>query len=328
MSDSPTDDIAVDESRPAADGNIAESSPADKGGSMLDAVLSAIEPKDNEKSPSSAPDSETNTGAQSIDAPKGDKAGDPDADDLSESEIDRLHHKTKKQVQKLIGQRKDLESHVSMLRPKAEQYDTIVSHIRETGLDSADLDNLFEIGTLMKKGDLFAARDKLMPFVQAILEATGGVLPDDLEEARAAGQLSEQHARELAEMRSRNVLNQHQNGVRQLADAQNVSRQVIGGMVGAVNDWEQIKRRSDPDWGLKAPEIEAGLELAMRRGAQPRTVQEAVQMAENELAKVEAKLKRFRPQLKSVRPISGGSQASAVAGSPKSMRDAVMQSLG
>jgi hypothetical protein len=304
----------------------ADSSPAnDQGGSMLDAVLTAIEPKDKETSPSSAPVAEGSTDPQkAADGQKPEADADPD---LSESEIDRLHHKTRKQVQKLLGQRKDLEYSVSTLRPKAEQYDAIAEHIRKTGLDSSDLDNLFEIGTLMKKGDLFAARDKLMPFVQAILEATGGVLPKDIEDARKAGQLSDQHAKELAEARSRNVLNQHQNAYRQQADTSEASRQFMGHVVSAVNDWEQVKRRSDPDWSLKAPEIRQALELAIFKGAQPRTVQDAIRMSEDALAAVEIKLKQFRPQPRAVRSISGMPQASTPAGAPKSMLDAIMQSL-
>lgn len=306
--------------------SVAESSPAEQGGSMLDAVLSAIEPKDTEKSLDSAPDTTKATGAQSTDgqAPKDTAASDSD---LSEAEIAVLHHKTRKQIHKLIGQRKDLESSVSALRPKADQYDQIASHIRKTGLNSVDLDNTFEIATLIKKGDLFAARDKLMPIVQAILEATGGVLPKDIEQARAAGHLSDQHARELAEARSRNVLNQHQNGVQREADAQEGARQFLGGVVSAVNDWEQVKRSKDPDWGLKAPEIKQALELAIFKGAQPRTTQDAIRMAEDALVMVEAKLKQFRPQPRAIRSISGMPQVSTAAGAPKSMLEAVMQSL-
>jgi hypothetical protein len=326
MDESSTDqDLETDVSE-----SVAESSPAEQGGSMLDAVIAAIEPKDKETSPSSAPDSTKATDTQSTDGSTPEevkpKVTDPDPD-MSEAEINSLHHKTKKQIQKLIGQRKDLESSVSALRPKADQYDQIASHIRTTGLNSADLDNLFEIGTLMKKGDLFAARDKLLPYVQQILEATGGVLPKDLEAAVEAKELSLQHARELAEARSRNILNQHQNGVRQQSDAQEGHRQFLGGVVSAVNDWEQGKRRSDPDWSLKAPEIKAALELAIFKGARPNSVQEAVKMAEDALVTVDAKLKQFRPQPRAVRSISGMPQASTATGPPKSMLEAVMQSL-
>jgi hypothetical protein len=322
MADPSTDqDLDTDVSE-----SIADSSPAEQGGSMLDAVIAAIEPKDKETSPDSAPSPDGPTGAQSADGAKVPGAEDIDSD-LSEVEIDRLHHKTKKQVQKLLGQRKDLESSVSALRPKADQYDAIASHIRTTGLNSSDLDNLFEIGTLMKKGDLFAARDKLMPFVQAILEATGGVLPKDLETAVAAKELSPQHARELAEARSRVALNQYQGGVREQMDSQRDFHQFTGSVVGAVNDWEAGKRRSDPDWGLKAPEIKAALELAIFKGTQPRTVQDAVKMAEDALAGVEAKFRQFRPQPRAVRSISGMPQASTATGPPKSMLEAVMQSL-
>jgi hypothetical protein len=303
--------------------SVAESSPAEQGGSMLDAVLSAIKPEDAETSPSSAPVAEGSTDTQ----PDGAKS--PAADpDLSEAEINSLHHKTKKQVQKLLSQRRDLEYNVSTLRPKAEQYDAIAEHIRKTGLNSSDLDNLFEIGTLMKKGDLFAAREKLMPFVQAIMEATGGVLPPDIEAARREGKLSDQHARELAEARSRNALNQHQNAYRQQADTQEGARQFLGHVVNAVNDWESVKRRSDPDWALKAPEIKEQLEHAIKvRGIEPRTVQDAIKMAEDALAVVMQRRAQYRQPPRAIRSISGVPQASITAGPPKSMLDAMMQSL-
>lgn len=324
MAESSTD--AVIEKVEADDVKPAESSSAEQGGSMLDAVLAAIEPENKEKSPGSAPVSEQ-ADAQSTDTPKG-EAADSDIDHLwSDDEKARLHHKTKERIEKLISRAKDAEHYNSTLRPKAEQYDAIASHLQQTGLSSSDLDNTIEIATLIKKGDLFTARDKIMPIVQVILEATGGVLPRDLEEEVKAGTLSAQRAQELAEARSRNVLNTHQNGVRQQMDAQENANRFVRDVMVTVNDWEKVKQRSDPDWGLKAPEIRAGLELAILKGVHPKSVQEAVKMAENELGKVEAKMRQFRPQPKPVRSISGTPQASTAADQPKSLRDAVMQSL-
>jgi hypothetical protein len=293
---------------------------------MLDAVMSALEPK--EPSPSSAPDSAKAADAQTVDSAQAPKADGSDPDDLSEDEISRLHHKTRKQINKLIGRVKDFENHVSTLRPKAEQFDAITDRIRQTGLDGADLNNLFEIGSLMKKGDLFAARDKLMPYVEAIMKATGGVLPQDLEAEVRAGQISEQRARELAEMRSRSHLTQSQMQQGEQQRAQEASQQFLGNVVNSVNSWEEAKRRSDPDWSLKAPEVKAALELAILKGAKPQSTQQAIQMAETALKEVEAKLSRFRPAPKPVRHVFGSPQGKEAASAPKSMLDAVMQAVG
>lgn len=328
MPDSSTEPVSTEgaQAPDVQDVNTTDSSSADQSGSMLDAVMAAIDP-DKEKSLISAPDSAKAAEPQSTEGAKAPKAGDPDLEDLTQVEIDKLHHKTRKQINKLIGQRKDLENHVSLLRPKAEQLDQITDQIQRTGLDGADLNNLLEIGSLMKKGDLFAARDKLMPYVQAIVEATGGVLPKDLEDAIKAGQLSEQHARELAEARSRTVLNQHQSTVQEQERGQVAAHQFLGQVVNSVNEWEQGKRRSDPDWSLKAPEIRAALELAILKGAQPKSPQEAIQMAEKALIEVDAKLKQFRPPPRAVHSVSGSPQASRAAVEPKSMLEAISKSL-
>jgi hypothetical protein len=327
MASSPEDQVTdAGESEGVKDVDAAESSGAEQGGTMLDAVTAALD-KGKEPSPGSESGSARDAAPQSIDGEKP-KSGEIDPDHMSDDEIAKLHHKTTKHIKKLVSQLKDVESHVSTLRPKAEQFDLITERIRQTGLEGPDLNNLFEIGALMKRGDLFAARDKIMPYVEAIAKATGTVLPPDLEQAQKAGQISAQHASELAEMRSRSALTQNQMQMREQQYGQETARQFLGQVVNSVNDWEAAKKRTDPDWSLKAPEVQAAIELAILKGQQPRTVQDAVKMAENALAGVDARFKQYRPQPKAVRNVSGSPQASTAAGAPKSMLEAVLQSLG
>ena len=306
----------------------AESSPAE-GESYLDAVLGALK-KDKEESPASAPVAEKAPEAQADPEKSGEAK--PDPDELTPDELKRLPQKTQKRIQDLLGERKALTAELEPLKTAKQRLDAITDQFRSTGLDGKDIDAVLEIGTLLKRGDLFAAKAKLAPIMEVIERATGGVIPADIVEAHKAGQISEQHARELAQARARALSEQQLRESREVEQQQAAERQQAehfqASVIKTVNDWEAGKRQRDPDWNLKAPQVRQQIKLELLEGARPQSTQEAVAMAEKALATVDATLRQFRPAPKAVQHVFGSPSGPRSVSAPKSHHDVVFDLLG
>jgi hypothetical protein len=292
---------------------------------MLDAVTAALD-KTDEGSPPSDPvkvvASETKA--------ETDPTKVATETDLTPEELARLPAKTKKRIQDLLVQRSDVEGKLKALEPKAAQYDVIVKQIRDTGLDQADLNVGFELMTLLKKGDLFGAREKLAPIWAQVSRLTGGVIPQDLNEEIAAGKLTEARARELATARAAAELgNSRQQMAAREAEA-SAARDLNVNVVGTVNAWEKSKAALDPDWKLKAPEIMRSLKLSLLEGARPKNAQEAVAMAEKALEEVNTRLRSYRPAPRAIKAVVSGVGASSRSNpaEPRNMLDLVRSTLG
>ena len=307
----------------------ADSSPA-QGESYLDAVLGAL--KDKGESPASAQVAEKAPEAQAEPEKSGEAK--PDPDELTPDELKRLPQKTQKRIQDLLGERKTLTAELEPLKVAKQRLDNITEQFRSTGLDGKDIDTVLEIGTLLKRGDLFAAREKLAPIWEVIQRATGSVIPADIADAHKAGQISEQHARELAEARARaqseQQLRQSQVAEQQRAAERQQAEQFQATVVKTVNDWEAGKRQRDPDCNLKAPQVrqQIKLELLDPNVAKPQSAQEAVQMAEKALATVDAMLRQFRPAPRAVQHVSGSPSGPRSVAAPKTHHDVVFDLLG
>lgn len=293
--------------------------------SMLDAVQAALDAEDTEEAATSKPGE---TEGELKPAVEGEVKAKDDSE-LSELDLSRLSLKAQKRIRGLVKDLGKADTKAAEFEPKAKAYDTITTQIRETGLDQNDLSVTFDIATALKRGDAFRARQLMAPIWEAVNNATGGVLPDDLAAEVQGQKLSYSRAQEIAVARAAAAQTARQGQVHRERQEATNAQQLRDGAVNSVNDWERTKSASDPDWKLKAPEIMRSIKLSLLEGNKPKSPAEAVAMAERALADVNERFRTYRPAPRAVRAVvsGGGASRSNSDPAPKSMMDVINASL-
>lgn len=312
----------------------AEASTAEDGqqkGDMLSAVKAALEPKEN------APDS-ANQGSEKDSTEAADKEGgegEDDSDDFSEEEKARLSQKAKRRFHKLANEVTSLTKERDELRPQAQQFQQVARFVADAGLSIDEVNRGFDIMAAVKQNPL-RAYEMMTPLYEQLQQMVGAVLPNDLREAVDLGRISEAHARELARSRAAATLHeQRSQRIEQRSQFERQQNHVAGqwdGAARATTEWENSKAKSDPEWKLKQPRVVEILELDLlkRQRANPQfvpTQEQAVEMANEALKKVNDEFKRLRPKPKAVGAITDVGASPGAKTKPKTMLDAVEQGL-
>lgn len=317
-------DTAVQNLDQGAEGTKAESSPA-KDVSLLDAVKASLKPKTGASSASTDKDVQKPEGG----AASEDEEPEPTADPTKE-ELARYHSKTRKQVTRLLDQRRDLETKVKDMTPDAEGFRKITAFINDSGMSKDEFNILCDVGRNMKQ-DPHRALEMLRPYVEKLLQVTGEALPADLKQQVDQGYLTEANARELARTRSKNQVLEQRTQRATEADRQRQeqdrTQRHVGDVQGAISTWETGQAKNDPDWKLKQERIGNEIELEVRRNGFPKTTAAAVELANKALERVNADMARFAPRKTNVQPLPNAGSPRPVVTAPKTALDAVRQSL-
>lgn len=324
---------------PAEDANktsTAESSAADDGEkgpkSLLDAVKAAVKP-DTGAAGSPAAESGEGKSAEGQSKPAGEKpeGEEEDLGEVTDEELRGYHSKTRRRVKQLLGRIQERDDQLGKLQPKAQHYDQIVSFCQTAGMNSEEVNTLFNVGATLKSGDPEKALEMIEPYYQALLKATGRLLPDDLRQDLETGRISEQRAHELSRMRARTGFSQEQvqrtqDEVRR-RDAEAEHKQTVADVGKAVTEWERQQSASDPDYKLKAPRVTEKIELAFARGVVPRNAKEAIDLAVKCKKEVDDELGRILPKKREIREVTGGTSVNA-APPPTSTLEAIKRAVG
>ena len=241
----------------------------------------------------------------------------------------------------LIQERNEYRNMAEEYRPVADEYRKIESYMASNNLLPQEVAQGFEIMALIKN-DPFTARQRLVQYVQMLDQVTGdGPLPNDLRAEVEQGYITEQRARELAQMRHRQQYTQARSQMdlqRQQAEAQRqmamqqqqAHQQLFEAQKGAVSTWEADIRAKDPDYSRIQPWVFKELRL-LSQDSPPRSPQEAVALAQQAYKSVKDGLRRLNPQRSGTLP-TARSEQSASGGSagpqPSSMLEAIMQAAG
>jgi len=279
----------------------------DKGPtSTLDAVKAALgKPKDAEATPT--PEGKPDA------AEAGPSSENPDDDlpeEVTDDELSHYHSRTRKRIKGLVEKVKTLGGTVESLTPKAERFDQITRFVADAGLDTDEVNTLFEVGRLMKS-DPAAAYKAIMPYVVQLQQVLGVVLPQDLQQEVSQGLIATERAQELARARAEAGLSRQRAELVESRTQQEQAGRVTADIERSVAEWEQKWSSTDPDYRAKQPRVmkEIELELLRRRGSGrlPRTTTEAVALAEQARKTVEEDLKAFIPRKPEIKPVTGGS---------------------
>jgi len=249
---------------------------------------------------------------------------DDDAYEASETDEADVPFNKHPRFRKLIAERNEL-------RPKAEQYDQITGYLKTNGLSADEAAKGFEIMALMKN-DPAKAVQALQPYLQNLALATGYTLPDDIQQRLDDGYLDESDAREMARLRAENQRSEQRNAYRLEAEQRARADEALTNAAAAVEAWEAKTRSSDPDYDLKADELDDRVKVIMaeRRAngySAPLTADEAINIAKTAYDEV---TKRNQARFGNKRPIrsaSGGKLGGTPTPEPNSLMEAVQNAL-
>ena len=265
---------------------------------------------------------------------------DEDSDDDEERELTDKELKSKEKTRKRFEQLQTKYRSIKEERVKVEQerdqyrgfYDQYNGYLEKNNISSEEANKLFDIGALMKN-DPQKALQAMTPYYNQLLQITGNVLPQDLKQQVEQGYITEQHARELSTQRATNA--NHQNRMemqKQQYQQQEVQRQqeLNTNIQSALANLERGWQSSDPDYKVKSTRIQERVKLmwyeASQKGQMPKSVDEAVGMAERAKKEVEKELKQFQPR-KPINPVEGGG-SSLTKPEPKNTLDVIRQTVG
>ena len=306
--------------------------------STFDVVMNAIKPEGNEDGGSSEEDKSKKPDGDKKPKDEKDKA-DEDFEDFSPEERARMKKGTTERFDKLKGLYRESKEKVTQLSTQLEQatveagyYRQFVGFLEENRLSQDEANQLFHVGALMKN-DPMKALEIMTPYYNELLQITGNILPPDLQQQVKQGYITRETALELSRHRmagrTTQAINEERQSHQQQQDAIRQQKNVAT-MQTAIADWERQWSSSDPDYARKKDRVLDRVELllvrAQKNGTLPKTVDEAVKLANQAKTEVEADFKRQTPQRKQVRPVDGGSSATNVP-EPKSTADVIRRTL-
>lgn len=261
-------------------------------------------------------------------------AGEEELPDPTPEELKAMKPDVQRRVRQLLDQRRAAFQELTALKPAAEGYQTIRSFMARNNLVDQEVAELFQLGADLKSGDpkrLQAFVDRVMPRLQAALEATGQTIPADLRSRVDSGEMTEDAAREFARTRHQATFaetraQQAQQQVQTAAVVQ--ARQSI---LNAVNAWHEQTRKTDPDFDLKSDAMTLAAQAIVAQRGQPRTPAEAIEFAKAAYEKANAIVSKAQPQRTATRPTPSATVASAnrsgVRPAPQTLADAIGQAF-
>lgn len=329
---------------PPADSPTAEKQDAKPSPSLADAVRAAL--AGGKEQPSGS--SEGEGSGDATDPPEGEKPPEGDEEDpgeFTEEELNSQKPKTQARIKKLLKQTETLTGKVTELEPQAAGFRAIQDYAKASNLSREDVNTGFEIMRMMRN-EPAKALEALTPIFNQLRELVGEVLPQDMQSRVNTGAISLEDAKEISRLRAGHgitVATQKQTEERTAQDRQSEqarqSEQLKADVGSAITKWESDWKSADPDYSLKSNRVNAEIERVLLRetvlaqqgkpNKLPKTVAEAVKMADDVKRDVEKELRQFIPKRNT--PINHVSGNGAMQGSKpvaKSVHDAVAQAVG
>jgi hypothetical protein len=292
--------------------------------SILDAVTAAL---DKTKGEGSSPSDDADRSEAKESA--GDKPDDETAElgEPTDEELAGYHSKTRRRVKWLLDQRNEAKAELDRLKPSVDGWTGLQGYMRDTNLSVDEVNEGFEAMRLMKN-DPLKALPVLKGYVQRLEQLAGENLSPEMQQAVEAGEISEQHARELSRAKSSASLASAQSAqaaerARQLAANQGFERHAAD-VSRVVNEWDSQQATSDPDYALKRSRVMERVKLALYEEGYPRTTQAAVDLVSKIKKDVDEEFKKLSPKREQIKPITAAGSAPARP-EPKTMLDVVRQ---
>lgn len=306
----------------------------------LDAINKALEGDSKEEDEQKEKGEETSDEEQDESKDESGSEDKQDDEEMSEEELNALKHKTRKRIEQLQGRYRDARTENEELKGKLEAAETDAGYYRQytqflesNGINQEEANQLFNIGAMMKN-DPVRALEALTPYYNQLLQITGNVLPNDLQDQVKQGYITEDHALALSRERAINRNNQVHRQIQEQRQQEQISRrqqQVNSDIQAALAGLDQ-RWKADPNYNAISARVQERVKLmwyeAASTGRMPGTVQEAVQMVEQAKRTVEEEFRSFAPKRKPVSaPVDNGNVPNSKP-EPKSTLDVINRLTG
>ncbi len=302
----------------------------------MDAVLQVVKPtpepdvlgRPAEGQPDGAPKpSEPQAGDQAGKTPAEGEEEDAGSDD--ETPPADASPTTRKKINKLLKQRRELRDEVARMAPDANVGNRLSTFAKDNDLAADDIVLGMNAMAAVRRGDYATFYRVIAPYVRRAQEVLGLVLPEDLGGRVQAGHMSEAAARELAAARFQQQRAEEEaraNASRM--DAQRIQFTATE-VQRAVSSFEERLAANDPDYKAKADAIRRTAQaLLLERGGRIGSVQEALDVVQQAHKEVTAQFRRILPAARATNPTpSGHSQQPNARAAPRSIMEAALQGL-
>lgn len=250
-------------------------------------------------------DAEPAEGTSEADEKASEEGSDSDDGEVTEKEISRYGKNAQKRIRQLLQSRADMRQELESHKTDASSYRQIREYMKSNDLVDQEVADLFQLGADLKSGDparLTKFLDRVMPFVQVAMEATGRALPADLRKQVEDGEMTEAAARQMSQTRTSAA---HAQRLAQSAQQREQAQQAQASqsrIFHAVTEWQNQVRKTDPDFELKAKAMTRVAQALVAERGRPKTPEEGVEFAKAAYEEASQLLKASRPTPKATRP--------------------------
>jgi len=182
----------------------------------------------------------------------------------------------------------------------------------------------------LMKSDPEKALEMLEPHYNRLREMLGKALPPDLQKQVDEGYVTEELARETAQLRRQAEAANFTMETQERSRQQQAQAQALTVVKQSVERWEAQVRSTDPDYAKKEPFVKDQVRILVVQRGRPKTEAEAVQMAQEALQIVNGRMGALlpRPAATHQSPRHGSSSQSNAAPVPKTLAEAVRFAAG
>jgi hypothetical protein len=295
--------------------------------SLLDAVKSAIQPKDGDADPEEKAKADgASPASESAEEEK-------PLGDITEEELNAYRPRTKRRIEQLLSETRTLKSEIEPLRVRAKTTEELQGYLKKHDIGQEDFGLLLDLGAAMRRGDFKAFLEGVTPYVMLAQESLGVTLPTDLREAVRQGHMSEDAARYTAQQRGMRALAEGKaakfESEREASNIEAQRKDLMTNIETAVGTWEKGIKKADPNYAQKQPVIMDLLHAVVQERGPPKNGAEAVAIAEAAYDRANGMLQRFapRPRATTANPSSLGQRVNGARAEPKSLLEAAQQAL-
>jgi hypothetical protein len=302
------------------------SAPAETPETLLDAVKSAVQPKE----PPAEPAAPETTDAKTTDPAKPADPAEPEPDP-TETELAAFKPQTRKYIGKLVRQRQELRDQLTQIQPELDQHRQLRAYMEQHKLAPEDANLLLGIGAQLRAGNFKGFLDGVMPYVDVARQSLGMDVAPDLRGRVDDGSMTEDAARELTRTRLDALRARAEADGRgqelQTRDQQAQQQAHVAQVRTAVDNWEQSIKTRDPDYTSKEHLIQLASQGLLARHGPPKTAEDAVQLAQRAYDDVTASFQRARPAPQATRPQPAAVSTPSLGANrePRTLLEAVRQ---
>jgi hypothetical protein len=237
---------------------------------------------------------------------------------------------TRKKINKLLRERRQLRDEVAAMRPAAEIGQQLHNFQQSNQLSTDGIIDALDLLVMVNKGDYAGFYERIAPIIRHTQEVLGIVLPPDLDQMVANQQMTPEAAHKFATTRFER--SNYEVRARQMQAQQEhfVSAQAKDNVQRSVTAFEQRLAASDPDYKAKQESVRrAAQAILFERGGRINSVDEAIAITQQAYNEVTAQYRRIQQPVRATAPQPGRSnpQTPSSRPQPKTLMDAVKNAL-